>query len=500
MASDEGDGRHASTVTRILTPSPPMRTRSEPNALCDADSSALLPFAMRNYPIRGISLEHMFDQTWVTRFRGRQRLEAAMHLITDTALAIRDQMKSSRGLNATFIPTEEKRIALLALAEAEAEMAALKMELMACADDVAQAEGFTSIATWIAHHIRVRRSDAAADHVLAKALECMPILATALREAAVNLDQARVIARAVSELPRDAGDDTVARAEAELVRLAAQHDPKELATLGRRILEVVDPERFEAEEARNLAKLEQHAMERQRLKMRALGDGTTRLTALVPDHVAARLSTYLHAFTNPRLTDGTARSGPGEQDTTERHAFGLSVNHPRRMAEAFNQLLESVDPTRLPIHGGDATHVVVTVPLEALSRELGTATIDNQVPGDGNNAITAAQARRLACTARIIPAVLGADSEVLDLGRASRLFTKAQRRALLLRDRTCRAEGCTIPGSWAEAHHLLPWSAGGSTDTSNAALLCSRHHHRAHDAAYDLTRLPNGDIRFTRRN
>ncbi|WP_162598682.1 hypothetical protein [Nocardioides gilvus] len=64
-----------------------------------------------------------------------------------------------------------------------------------------------------------------------------------------------------------------------------------------------------------------------------------------------------------------------------------------------------------------------------MKRDLGVATIDNGTPGDGFDTLTAAQAR-LACTARIIPAVLGGDSEILDLGRGQRLFTKAQRRAL----------------------------------------------------------------------
>ena len=74
-----------------------------------------------------------------------------------------------------------------------------------------------------------------------------------------------------------------------------------------------------------------------------------------------------------------------------------------------------------------------------------------------------------------------------------------QRKALLIRDQTCRAEGCDIPGTWAEAHHLDPWSTGGSTDLANGILLCSHHHHRAHDTGYRTDRLPNGDIRFHRR-
>jgi len=69
----------------------------------------------------------------------------------------------------------------------------------------------------------------------------------------------------------------------------------------------------------------------------------------------------------------------------------------------------------------------------------------------------------------------------------------------VVRDRTCRAEGCDIPGTWAEAHHWIPWSQGGRTDLTNAVLLCSHHHHRVHDPRFAADRLPNGDVRFNRR-
>ena len=124
------------------------------------------------------------------------------------------------------------------------------------------------------------------------------------------------------------------------------------------------------------------------------------------------------------------------------------------------------------------------------------------MPGDEltGDLVTAAQARRLACTAKILPAVLGGDSIPLDLGRARRLFSPGQRKALLIRDKTCRAEGCDVPGTWCDAHHLDPWSSGGRSDLDNGVLLCNHHHHRAHDtASYRTDRLPNGDMRFHRR-
>ena len=177
--------------------------------------------------------------------------------------------------------------------------------------------------------------------------------------------------------------------------------------------------------------------------------------------------------------------------------------YPKRLGQAFAEFLEAIDPTRLPIHGGDATTVIVTIPLASLRAELGAADLlgAGLVPGDDltGDRITAAQARRLACTAKILPAVLDGKSLPIDLGRAKRLFTPAQRKALLIRDQTCRAEGCDTPGTWCDAHHLDPWQHGGPTDLDNAALLCSHHHHRIHEVGYRTDRLPNGDLRFHRR-
>jgi hypothetical protein len=71
---------------------------------------------------------------------------------------------------------------------------------------------------------------------------------------------------------------------------------------------------------------------------------------------------------------------------------------------------------------------------------------------------------------------------------------------MAIRDQTCRAEGCEIPAAWCEAHHGgVPWATGGRTDLADGVLLCSWHHHRAHDHRYDQRRLPGGDLRFTRR-
>jgi len=152
----------------------------------------------------------------------------------------------------------------------------------------------------------------------------------------------------------------------------------------------------------------------------------TRITAIDPDATAFRLRTFLDAFTSPR-------QGDKHVDLSTAGAY------PRRMGQGFCALLEHVDPEKLPAHGGDSTHVIVTISLDSLRKEL------------------------------------------------------------VLRHGTCQAEGCERPGSWAEAHHWLSWAMGGRTDLSNAVLLCSLHHHHVHGPRFTAERLPNGDVRFTRR-
>ena len=420
------------------------------------------------------------------------------HPIVSCASDIRASLKGVASVNPTFMTTDDKATALSELVRAEAQLVELRLRVLADAGDLAVATAAKDAAGWLARVTRTRFADARADLVLATALDREhPVLAAAMREGDVTLAQAQVIRRALAALPSSVDADTVAQAEAHLVAQAGVFGPKELARLGRRILDVVAPEIAEEAEARRLAELEANAAQLTRFTMRRQGDGTTRISGRLPDAAATRFATYLEAYANPRKdpADGADDAATGDPFTR--------LPYPRRMGEALCQFLESIDITRLPIHGGDATTLVITMSLDSLRAELATADLIGAglVPGDEltGDTLTAAQARRLACTAKILPAVLGGDSIPLDLGRARRLFSPGQRKALLIRDTTCRAEGCDVPGTWAEAHHLDPWSTGGRTDLTNALLLCSHHHHRAHDTGYRTDRLPNGDLRFHRR-
>ena len=118
---------------------------------------------------------------------------------------------------------------------------------------------------------------------------------------------------------------------------------------------------------------------------------------------------------------------------------------------------------------------------------------------DTGQRISPGQARRIACEAGIIPAVLGGDSQPLDVGRKRRYFTDTQRVALMLRDRGCTAEGCDRTTAMTHAHHDTRWTDGGTTDLANGRLLCSWHHAKAHDTTYEMTHRPGGKVAFHRR-
>lgn len=100
--------------------------------------------------------------------------------------------------------------------------------------------------------------------------------------------------------------------------------------------------------------------------------------------------------------------------------------------------------------------------------------------------ISAANVRRLACNGDLLPAVLGSEGEILDMGREVRSFTNAQRKALSIRDRGCVYPGCSRPAATTEAHHVKPWSEGGETNVGNGACLCLHHHLMLHAGLFKL--------------
>jgi len=87
---------------------------------------------------------------------------------------------------------------------------------------------------------------------------------------------------------------------------------------------------------------------------------------------------------------------------------------------------------------------------------------------------------RMMCDCDVSRVVMAGQSEVLDVGRASRTATPAQWKALVVRDGHCRAPGCDRPPEMCQAHHVDYWEHFGPTDLANLELLCWHHHRQRH--------------------
>ncbi|MEZ0106990.1 hypothetical protein ABH920_000981 [Catenulispora sp. EB89] len=96
-------------------------------------------------------------------------------------------------------------------------------------------------------------------------------------------------------------------------------------------------------------------------------------------------------------------------------------------------------------------------------------------------AVPAAEAHMLRCEAALRAVLVDGDGEVLWQGRKRRLATRAQYEAMAVRDGGCTAPGCQRPPRECDAHHDVPWAAGGHTDVDQMRLLCRRHHRELHD-------------------
>jgi hypothetical protein len=134
------------------------------------------------------------------------------------------------------------------------------------------------------------------------------------------------------------------------------------------------------------------------------------------------------------------------------------------------------------------THMQVTTTLETLLGLAGApaAEMEFSLP------ISSKAVERLACDCSVTRILLGSDSTVIDVGRAKRVVSAPQSKALKVRDRGCVWPGCDRPASWTSAHHVVHWIHGGSTDLPNLVLLCYRHHWMVHEGDWQIVRTDDG--------
>ncbi|WP_203918477.1 DUF222 domain-containing protein, partial [Rugosimonospora africana] len=187
-----------------------------------------------------------------------------------------------------------------------------------------------------------------------------------------------------------------------LIEQCAQLGPKELGWLAERLLDQIAPEVAEQRAAEQLARSEERAYADRRFNLTDLhGDARVRVSGWLDRESAAVVRAAIDPLWAPRPNpDGCDPRSPDPRTPGQRRADAL--------VDVCRLALACRD---LPDNGGDRPQVVVTVDIDDLREQTGAATLD-----DGT-VFSPAAARRLACDAGIIPAVLGGTGQVLDVGR-----------------------------------------------------------------------------------
>lgn len=306
------------------------------------------------------------------------------------------------------------------------------------------------------------RVDAAADVLPGRELGGTPLAprlpesAAAVAEHAIGAADVAVIRSVLARIPVHCGSQQRAQVEAELARQARILDAGQLAVLGKRMLAYLDhdgrPPKDNPETRRWL-----------RLRDR---DGGCELAGWLDREAAEVVRAALSPLAAPR---------PGtDVEVDLRTAVQRDAD---ALVELAQRALGSGD---LPAEGGQRPQVVVTVSLPVLQGLIGSASLALGGP------VNAEVARRIACDAELIPVVLGARGEPLDVGRASRTVPSAIRRAVLLRDGGCAFPGCAVPARWCDIHHCVHWVDHGPTSLANCVALCGRHHRLLHHSDWRI--------------
>ena len=297
----------------------------------------------------------------------------------------------------------------------------------------------------------------------------LPRLADALTAGTIGVEQTRTIVATMTGLPAGVDPGTRELVADLLVEHGQLTEPHPFAVFARMVTLTCDPDGTLDE---------QSPAEKVELTIGAR-NASTGLTSLKGklDDLGVELLT--------QAIDGLAAPRPAADGTPDPRTPAV------RRGQALKEMLRRyLDLGDAPVQGGERPHVTVTIDLQDLRNGVGAATLEHGGP------ISAGQARMLACDARIIPAVLGGASQVLDVGAASRSFPAAIRRAITLRDRGCCWPGCHRKAGWCDAHHIKHWCDDGPSSYENGCLLCPLHHAEIHRGHWLMRLAPDGVPEF----
>jgi hypothetical protein len=344
--------------------------------------------------------------------------------------------------------------------------------------------GARTFAEWAAGHSRSSVGAARREAALGQALDStLPTTSRAVGAGEITLEHAQVLARR--------GPTTDARKAALASDLADRNEASLVAKAKR-----LGVDEFDRECRRWAARVDAEAHERE------YRDAATRerLAFVRRDHGVAFDGFLTSEHADVLVTALTGIVGVPSADDAR--------TPDQRRAGALTDLARlALDKGWI---GGGAQvrpHISVHVPWETFCRLASSSGAGADGAGlgrlvepaelDNGEPLPPSVLARIACDSSITRIVFGPSGEPLDVGRAQRTFTGAQRRGVIARDRFCRYPGCHRPPAFGEVHHVSWWVRDhGPTAVWNGILLCWHHHDLVHQRDLTVRRTPDDGWEF----
>ncbi len=299
--------------------------------------------------------------------------------------------------------------------------------------------GDTSTTSWLRNNCHLSGFTADRQVKLARQLPELESTSKALAAGEIGIEHALEIARATQDLGP--------AAEGELLSVAKEKDPAEVRLAARDLRHRLD--------ADGMARLAAEQYRKRRLRIYGLPDGMVGLEGALPPEGGALLRLTLDRVSGPPAAD--------DHRSPE-----------QRNADAMLDLCQKPGQAR--------AQLTVIVREETLAGEpdAPAARLEDGTP------LSAQTARRLACEGSVTLLRVDHNGNPLEMGRARRLATRRQKKAMLARDGGCVFPACDRTADWCESHHLDHWVLGGKTNVDRMVLLCRRHHMLVHEGGWRL--------------
>jgi len=401
------------------------------------------------------------------------------------------------GVQTWRLGESELLISTTELSQRICELEALRLRMVTDLDmrGTAKTPGASSTAAWLSGATRMSPGAASGMVHLGRALTEVSATAEELAAGRISTAHAKVVTGFFAHLPDGVPADALPPCERYLLNAAAVDNPVELARRAAALRHMLEPVEGSVPDAENVELNELFA---------TVVGGRGLLRANLDAETMEMLQSALSALSKPQPSE----DGPPDKRSPA-----------RRRADALTEVLRRyLNSGEGPVEGAERPHLSLLIRAEDLAAAGGEShggsaggaapATEGAMPHRdaeqgayeamfGPNPvapgwmlwlgpISAAGAGRIACDCELTAIVVDDDGAPLNLGCKQRLVSPAQRRALVARDRGCSFPGCGRPAAWTEAHHIIHWINGGTTDLANLTLLCRAHHRTVHHGGWDI--------------